>query len=118
MSNSGHLPTTASSKPLNLMASYVYQRKSLKFTKTARIKVMCDRTPIVILETALANTPRGFAGSEIVNSTADATGRNSFTAALTAASWNAGAVTELASMWNVLARCQQCLVNNGLATNP
>ncbi len=97
------------------MATYTYQRKSLRFSKTARFKVTAGRTPVTILEAALANTPTTISGIEDL---ADATagGNSAFVSGLTSDSWEAGAISELETMWNVLARCHQCLVNNGLAT--
>lgn len=98
--------------------SFKYQRKSLRFATGRGLKVTTTSGPITVLGPAVSGTGlTDIDGTESLSGT-DATARGTFTGLLTSATWEAGAVTETTKMWNVLARCTQCLVDNRLATQP
>ena len=98
--------------------SFKYQRKSIRLAKGRGIKATTVNGPITILGPAISGT--GLTNIDGVETLSgyDSAARDTFTGLLTSATWQAGAVTETAKMWDVLSRCTQCLVDNRLATQP
>jgi hypothetical protein len=100
------------------MASFVYQRKSLRFATGKGIKITTPDGPLEILGPAISGTdlPTLDGTESLGDVTQD--GREATLALLTAQGWHADALTEFPKMWNTLARCVQCLADNRLATIP
>lgn len=98
--------------------SFKYQRKSIRFATGRGLKATTTSGPISILGPAISGTSlTDISGIESLSGT-NAAACTTFTGLLTAATWEAGAVTETTKMWNVLSRCVQCLTDNRLATQP
>ena len=91
--------------------SFKYQRKSLRFATGKTFKYTATATVgTPFLQAALDDDRTAVSAVENMPTT-----KTGFTTALTTASWNAGAVTELGKMYQVAMRCTRCLTDNGLA---
>ena len=91
--------------------SYKFQRKTIRFRKSRNLEITVGGVATPILTAALADTP------VLLDAQANLpANKAAFVAIFTGLTYEAAAITELGKMWDVAARCAQCLTDNGLAT--
>lgn len=93
--------------------SYKFQRKTIRFRKGRSLEITAAGVASPILTGALADTPTTIDAQEGLPAN-----KADFVEIFTQGGWEAAAVTELGKMWDVAARCTQCLADNGLAELP
>lgn len=93
--------------------SYTFQRKTIRFRKSRNLEIIIGGVATPILTGALADTPTTVDAQEGLPAN-----KAAFVALFNDVPWDGAAITELGKMWDVAARCTQCLADNGLAELP